>query len=60
MGRTEIAETLSENIVKEILGVFTTYAVASTINNVFRYNNYGGNSTYSEDVKNNKNDNIDC
>ena len=56
-GHEEIAETLSGKVVTEVIAVFASYAVTATVSNVFRYNNYGGDSTYSEDTKNK---NIDC
>lgn len=44
VGRIEIAETLSTNVVKEILGVALLYCIKATIENVFKYNQVGGES----------------
>lgn len=56
-GHEDIAETLSGKVVTEVIAVFAAYAVTTTVSNVFRYNNFGGESTYKDDVKNK---NIDC
>jgi uncharacterized BrkB/YihY/UPF0761 family membrane protein len=56
-GHEKIAETLSGKVVTEVIAVFAGYAVTATVSNVFRYNNFGGKSTYKEDTKNK---NIDC
>jgi|GEM_PF-7002211 len=50
-GHEEIAETLSGKVVTEVIAVFAAYAVTSTVGNVFRYNNFGGASTYAQDTK---------
>ena len=39
-GRTEIAESLSQMAITEILGVVLTYAVKSLVENLSKYNNW--------------------
>ena len=51
MGKDDIAESLSGKVVTDVIVVFTTYALSTTVGNVFRYNQLGGKSTYKDDIE---------
>lgn len=41
-GRADIAESLSSNVCTVCIGTMAVYLVTKTIENVFKYNNFGG------------------
>lgn len=47
-GKDQIAESLSSNVCIVIIGQLVTYFITKTIENVFRYNGFGGQSSYSD------------
>ena len=51
MGKDQIAESLSSNVCTVIIGQLVAFLVTKTIENVFRYNDFGGKSSYPEDVE---------
>lgn len=48
IGQPQIAESLSSNVCIVCIGQMVTYFITKTVENVFRYNNFGGKSTYEE------------
>lgn len=42
MGKEQIAESLSMEVVKILISTILTYSVKALIENVFRYNDIGG------------------
>ena len=54
VGREQIAESLSGTVCTVIIATILGYVIGKTVENVFRYNNFGGESTYPEDIMNRK------
>lgn len=52
MDKVQIAESLSSNVCTVVLGQLGMYLVTKTVENVFRYNNFGGKSLYTYDNQN--------
>lgn len=48
-GRVDIAESLSSNICTTCIGTLGIYLITKTVENVFRYNNFGGPGVPYED-----------
>ena len=60
LGREQIAETLSSSVVTIVIGQLGFYLVTKTVENVFRYNDFGGKSSYPEDKSNNYKTDLEC
>lgn len=45
MGRDQIAESLSSNVCTIVLGQIGMYLISKTVENIFKYNNFGGAPT---------------
>ena len=52
MDKVQIAESLSSNVCTVVLGKLGMYLITKTVENVFRYNNFGGKSLYTYDNQN--------
>lgn len=42
MGKEQIAESLSSTVCNVVIGTLGTYLITSTVENIFKYNNFGG------------------
>ena len=52
MDKVQIAESLSSNVCTVVLGQLGMYLITKTVENVFRYNDFGGKSLYTYDNQN--------
>lgn len=46
--KVQIAESLSSNVCTVVLGQIFGYLITKTVENIFKYNNFGGKSKYTE------------
>lgn len=51
LGGVEIAESLSKIIVTEIIAVLLLYIVSKTVENVFKYNDFGAKKPKNENKR---------